>query len=56
MWEVCGKPALCKAWMKLQLADGYIEKPLGLLEKVTVTLWGVEYKHTFAIVYFGKKS
>ena len=40
--------------MKLQLADGYIEKPIGLLEKVVVSSCGVEYEHTFAIVNFGK--
>ena len=33
MWKSWGKPAR----MKLQLADGYIERPLGLLEKVVVT-------------------
>ena len=41
--------------MKLQLADGYIEEPLGLLKRV-VTSCGIEYKHTFAVVDFGKKS
>ena len=40
--------------MKLQLADGYIERPLGLLEGVVVTSCGVEYEHTFAEVDFGK--
>ena len=40
--------------MKLQLADGYIEKPIGLLEKVVVSSCGVEYEHTFAVVDFGK--
>ena len=43
MWESWGKPALRKTRMKLQLADGYIERPLGLLEKVVVTSCGVEY-------------
>ena len=43
--------------MKLQLADGgYIESPIGLLEKVIVTSCGIEYKHTFAVVNFGKKT
>ena len=40
--------------MKLQLADGYIERPLGLFEKVIVTSCGVEYEHTFAVVDFVK--
>ena len=43
--------------MKLQLADGYIETPIGLLEKVIVTSCGIEYEHTFAVVVdFGKKA
>ena len=40
--------------MKLQLADGYIERPIRLLEKVVVSSCGVEYEHTFAVVDFGK--
>ena len=40
--------------MKLQLANGSIERPIGLLEKVIVTACGVEYEHTFAVVDFGK--
>ena len=54
MWEAWGKPALTKTRMKLQLADGFIERPLGLLEKIVVTSYGVEYEHTFAVVDFGK--
>ena len=54
VWESWGKPALRKTRMKLQLADGYIERPLGLLEKIVVTSCGVEYEHTFTVVDFGK--
>ena len=36
------------------MADGYVERPLGLLEGVVVTSCGVEYQHTFAVVDFGK--
>ena len=54
-WSAWGNLALRKARMKLQLADGYIESPIGLLEKVIVTSCGVEYKHTFTVVDFGKK-
>ena len=56
IWESWGKPAIRKTRMKLQLADGYIEKSIGLLEKVVVSSCGVEYEHTFAIVNFGKSS
>lgn len=55
VWESWGKPALRKTRMKLQLADGFIESPIGLLEKVVVTSCGIEYKHTFPMVDFGKK-
>ena len=41
--------------MKLQLVDGFMESPIGLLEKVVVTSYKIEYEHTFAIVDFGKK-
>lgn len=54
IWESWGRPAIRKTRMKLQLADGHIERPLGLLEGAVVTSCGVEYEHTFAIVDFGK--
>ena len=41
--------------MKLQRVDGFMESPIGLLEKITVTSYGIEYEHTFAVVDFGKK-
>ena len=41
--------------MKLQLADGFMKRLLGLLEKVVVTFGGIEYEHTFAVVDFGKE-
>ena len=41
--------------MKLQLADGFMERLLGLLEKVVVTSYGIEYEHTFAVVDCGKE-
>ena len=53
IWETWGKPTLRKTRMKLQLADGYVERPIGLLEKVVVTSCGVEYEQTFAVVDFG---
>ena len=40
--------------MKLQLADGHVERPIGLLEGVVVTSCGVEYEHMFVVVGFGK--
>ena len=55
VWEAWGKPTLQKTTMKLQLADGYMETPIGMLEKVIVTSCGIEYEHNFAVVDFGKK-
>ena len=54
IWESWGRPALQKTRMNLQLADGYKERPLGLLEGVVVMSCGFEYQHTFAVVNFGK--
>ena len=55
MWDSWGQPALRKTRMKLQLADGYVERPMGLLEKVVVSSCNIEYEHTFAVVDFGTK-
>ncbi|MCO5577322.1 hypothetical protein L7F22_031150 [Adiantum nelumboides] len=54
IWEKWGKLALRKTRMQLQLADGKMAKPLGMLEHITVTSCGIEYVHTFVIVDFGK--
>ena len=43
VWEAWGKRALRKTQIKLQLADGFMERPLGLLEKVVVTSYGIKY-------------
>ena len=40
--------------MELQLADGNLEHPLGMLENVLVESCGVKYVHSFAIVDFGQ--
>ena len=37
VWESWGKLALRRSRMKLQLTDGFMESPIGLLEKVVVT-------------------
>ena len=42
--------------MNLQLANGSLENPIGLLENVTIKSCGIEYEHTFAIVDFGKNT
>jgi hypothetical protein len=55
IWDSWGQPALRKTRMKLQLADGYVKRPMGLLEKVVVLSCNIEYEHTFAVVEFGTK-
>src|SRR5271156_4088460 len=52
MWIKWGQRALRKTRMDLQLANGNLEHPLGLLENVVVESCGVQYEHTFAIVDF----
>ena len=53
IWEFWGKPTLKKTRLKLQLVDGSMESPIGLLENMVVTSCGEEYVHTFAVVDFG---
>ena len=54
LWQKWGKQALRRTRMQLQLADGTLAKPLGMLEHVTLTSYGIAFMHTFAIVDFGK--
>ena len=54
VWESWGKLGLRRTRMKLQLADGLIESPIGVLEKLVVTSCGIDYEHTFVFMDFGK--
>ena len=57
IWEKWGRPTVRRRTrMNLQLADGSLENPIGLLENVTVTSCGIKYEHTFAIVDFGRNT
>ena len=40
--------------MNLQLADGKLENPIGILEDVALISCGIEYTHSFAVVDFGR--
>ena len=51
MWEKWGPR---KTRMDLQLVDGNLDRPLGLLEKVVMKSCGIKFEHTFAIVDFGQ--
>ena len=55
VWEYWEKPTLRKTRMKIQLAGGFMELPIDLLEKIIVTSCGIEYEHNFVVVDFGKK-
>ena len=39
--------------MGLQLADGEVKYPIGLLEDTSISICDIEITHTFAIVDFG---
>ena len=54
IWDQWEKQALHKTHMALQLADGNLEHPLGLLEHIIVKSYGIEYDHTIVMVDFGK--
>ena len=54
MWEKWGRLALRKTQMQLQLADGKIATPLGMLENATMSSCDIDYVHTFAIVDFSQ--
>ena len=53
IWEKWDKPVVQSTRMNLQLADGSLESPIGLLENVSVKSYSIEYMDTFAIVDFG---
>ena len=55
IWEKWGKPTIRKTHLKLQLAHGHLEPPLGLLEGISITTCEIKFIHTFAVVYFGRK-
>ena len=56
IWEKWGKPARRKTRLKLQLADGHLEPPLGLLKGVSIATCGIKFIHTFVMVEFGRKT
>ena len=56
LWEAWGKPAIRRMQMKLQLIDGHLEVPLGLLEGIIISTCGIKFTHTFAMVDFGRKT
>ena len=51
MWERWGKPTLHKTQANMQLVGGSLNNPIGIIKDITVESCGIEYEHTFAIVY-----
>ena len=49
IWEKWGKPTIRSTRMNLQLADGSLENPIGLLENITVKSCGIEYEQTLIL-------
>lgn len=56
MWEVWGKRAIRKIRMGLQMADGEIKYPLGLLENIHINIYGIQVEHTFTVVDSGRNT
>ena len=56
IWEKWGRPAIKRTRLKLQLADGHLEPPLGLLEGISITTCGIKFIHTFVVVDFGRRT
>ena len=56
MWEKWEKPAIPSTRMHLQLTNGSLESPMGILEIALVKSCGIEYEHTFAIVDFSRET
>ena len=55
-WIKWGKRALTSTRMGLQLADGEVKYPIGLLEDSSISICGIEIAHTFAVVDFGPET
>ena len=54
LWIKWREQALRKTRLELQLADGNLERPIGLLEDILVESCGIQYEQTFAVVDFGQ--
>ena len=56
IWELWGNPTIIRRRMNLQLANGSLETPMGLLENLLVKSCGIEFEHTFDVVDFGQET
>ena len=55
-WKLWGERALTNTRMGLQLVDGEIKYPIGLLEDTSISICDIEITHTFAVVDFGLET
>ena len=55
-WEKWGKDPLQPTRMGLQLADGKIKYPLGLIENIQVKVCGIHCEHSFVVVDFDQET
>ena len=55
-WEKWGKEPLQTTQMGLQLADGKIKYPLGLIKNVQVKVCAINFEHSFAVVDFDQET
>lgn len=56
IWQLWWKPSIRHTRMNLQLANGCLKKPFGLLENFLVKSCDIEYEHTFVVVDFGQDT
>ena len=56
IWEKWGKPTVRSTQMSLQLADGRLKNPIGILDNVALTICGIENTHSFVVVDFGRET
>ena len=55
-WLNWGRKALVKTRMGLQLVDGEVKYPMGMLEEIDVNICGIPFQHSFAVVDFAQDT
>lgn len=55
-WETWDKRALRKTCLGLQLANGEIKYPMGLIDNMPMRVCGIKIEHTFAVVDFDQET
>lgn len=55
-WLKWGRTTLVKTRMGLQLADGEVKYPMGMLEDMDVNICGIPFQHSFVVVDFAQDT